>query len=153
MAASHTGDTGPAAGEDAAYCQQMRLLLDRVGEKWSLLAVIALRGQARRFNQLRRELSGVSPRMLARTLRGLERDGLVERIYDKNDRRRVSIRLTELGQARLDQVMPDYYTRLRQCMAGVSEVERDMLHGILDKLGAGVPAFIQIGQPGEGEAG
>ena len=104
MAASHTGDTGPAAGEDAAYCQQMRLLLDRVGEKWSLLAVIALRGQARRFNQLRRELSGVSPRMLARTLRGLERDGLVSRRVYPTVRPQVDYALTALGQSLLQPV-------------------------------------------------
>lgn len=104
MTATHTGDTGPAAGEDAAYCQQMRLLLDRVGEKWSLLAVIALREQPRRFNQLRRELSGVSPRMLARTLRGLERDGLVSRSVYPTVPPQVDYALTELGQSLLQPV-------------------------------------------------
>lgn len=104
MTATHTGDTGPAAGEDAAYCQQMRLLLDRVGEKWSLLAVIALREQPRRFNQLRRELSGVSPRMLARTLRGLERDGLVSRSVYPTVPPQVDYALTELGKSLLQPV-------------------------------------------------
>ncbi len=104
MTATHTGDTGPAASEDAAYCQQMRLLLDRVGEKWSLLAVIALREQPRRFNQLRRELSGVSPRMLARTLRGLERDGLVSRSVYPTVPPQVDYALTELGKSLLQPV-------------------------------------------------
>ena len=104
MTATHTGDTGPAAGDDAAYCQQMRLLLDRVGEKWSLLAVIALREQPRRFNQLRRELSGVSPRMLARTLRGLERDGLVSRSVYPTVPPQVDYALTELGTSLLQPV-------------------------------------------------
>ena len=104
MAATHTGDTGPGAGEDAAYCRQMRLLLDRVGEKWSLLAVLALRGQPRRFNQLRRELSGVSPRMLARSLRGLERDGLVSRQVYPTVPPQVDYALTSLGQSLLQPV-------------------------------------------------
>lgn len=104
MTATHTADTGPAAGEDAAYCQQVRLLLDRVGEKWSLLAVIALREQPRRFNQLRRELSGVSPRMLARTLRGLERDGLVSRHVYPTVPPQVDYALTELGKSLLQPV-------------------------------------------------
>ena len=104
MTATHTGDTGPAAGEDAAYCQQMRLLLDRVGEKWSLLAVIALREQPRRFNQLRRELNGVSPRMLARTLRCLERDGLVSRSVYPTVPPQVDYALTELGKSLLQPV-------------------------------------------------
>ncbi|KRG61689.1 hypothetical protein ABB27_18825 [Stenotrophomonas terrae] len=104
MAATHTGDTGPGAGEDAAYCRQMRLLLDRVGEKWSLLAVLALRGQPRRFNQLRRELSGISPRMLARSLRGLERDGLVSRQVYPTVPPQVDYALTSLGQSLLQPV-------------------------------------------------
>ncbi|AMJ56089.1 MULTISPECIES: helix-turn-helix domain-containing protein [Stenotrophomonas] len=104
MAATHTGDTGPNEGEDAAYCRQVRSLLDRVGEKWSLLAVIALRGQSRRFNQLRRELSGVSPRMLARSLRGLERDGLVSRQVYPTVPPQVDYALTALGQSLLQPV-------------------------------------------------
>ena len=104
MTATHTGDTGPAADDAAAYCQQMRLLLDRVGEKWSLLAVIVLRGQPRRFNQLRRELSGVSPRMLARTLRGLERDGLVSRSVYPTVPPQVDYALTGLGESLLQPV-------------------------------------------------
>ncbi|WP_293715797.1 MULTISPECIES: helix-turn-helix domain-containing protein [unclassified Stenotrophomonas] len=101
MAATHTGDTGLIAGEGAAQCQQMRAVLDRVGEKWSLLAVLALRAQARRFNQLRRDLHGVSPRMLARTLRGLERDGLVSRQVYPTVPPQVDYALTELGQSML----------------------------------------------------
>ena len=104
MAATHTGDTGLGEGEDAAYCRQVRLLLDRVGEKWSLLAVLALRGQPRRFNQLRRELSGVSPRMLARSLRGLERDGLVSRQVYPTVPPQVDYALTSLGQSLLQPV-------------------------------------------------
>lgn len=104
MAATHTGDTGLGEGEDAAYCRQVRLLLDRVGEKWSLLAVLALRGQPRRFNQLRRELSGISPRMLARSLRGLERDGLVSRQVYPTVPPQVDYALTSLGQSLLQPV-------------------------------------------------
>lgn len=121
--------------------------------RWWVLILLMREEQCVSLPSVLAEKAGVSRATMTGLLDGLERDGLVERIYDKNDRRRVSIRLTEQGQQRLDQVMPDYYTRLRQCMAGVSESERDVLHGILDKLGAGVPAFIQTGQPGEGEAG
>lgn len=87
------------------------------------------------------EKAGVSRATMTGLIDGLERDGLVERIFDKDDRRRVSIRLTAAGQEKLDQVMPDYYTRLRQCMAGVSEDERDVFNAILVKLNAGITAF------------
>lgn len=80
------------------------------------------------------EKAGVSRATMTGLLDSLERDGLVERIFDAADRRRVSIRLTPSGQAKLDQVMPDYYRRLRQLMAGFSEAERRELHGMLERL-------------------
>lgn len=104
MAAAHTGDTATWLGEGAAQCQQMRLLLDRVGEKWSLLVVIALRQEAQRFNALRRQLPGVSPRMLARTVKGLERDGLVSRTVHPTVPPQVDYALTALGQSLLQPV-------------------------------------------------
>ncbi|HEY5788392.1 MAG TPA: helix-turn-helix domain-containing protein [Microlunatus sp.] len=58
---------------------RVRQILDPVGDKWSLL-VIGLLGEGdRRFNEIRRRVDGISQRMLAVTLRGLERDGLVAR--------------------------------------------------------------------------
>lgn len=85
--------------------------------------------------------AGVSRATMTGLIDGLERDGLVKRIFDTGDRRKISIQLTDAGQDRLDQVMPDYYVRLRQCMAGVSEEERELLNIVLGKLNAGIPAF------------
>ncbi|SNR62508.1 DNA-binding transcriptional regulator, MarR family [Methylobacillus rhizosphaerae] len=85
--------------------------------------------------------AGVSRATMTGLIDGLERDGLVKRISDTGDRRKVSIQLTDAGQVRLDQVMPDYYTRLRQCMAGISEEERELLSVVLGKLNVGIPAF------------
>lgn len=104
MAATHTGDTVRGREQGAAYCQQMRLLLERVGERWSLLAVIALRAQALRFNALRRELQGISPRMLARTLKALERDGLVSRTVHPTVPPQVDYALTALERSLLQPV-------------------------------------------------
>ena len=56
-----------------------RLMLTRLADKWSLLVIRRLRSEAVRFNQLRRDLEGVSAKMLTQTLRNLERDGLIER--------------------------------------------------------------------------
>jgi DNA-binding MarR family transcriptional regulator len=80
------------------------------------------------------EKAGVSRATMTGLLDSLERDGLVERIFDAADRRRVSIRLTPSGQAKLDEVMPDYYRRLRQLMAGFSDAEKSVLHGMLERL-------------------
>jgi DNA-binding MarR family transcriptional regulator len=80
------------------------------------------------------EKAGVSRATMTGLLDSLERDGLVERIFDAADRRRVSIRLTPAGQAKLDEVMPDYYRRLRQLMAGFSDAEKNVLHSMLERL-------------------
>jgi DNA-binding MarR family transcriptional regulator len=72
---------------------------------------------------------------------GLEQNGLVERVFGQDDRRSVFIRLTASGQAKLDEVMPDYYQRLRDCMQGLDEPRRQQLNAILDTINAGIPAF------------
>jgi DNA-binding HxlR family transcriptional regulator len=56
-----------------------RLLLDRVGDKWSILLLIMLGREPMRFSALRRRVDGISQKMLSQTLRSLERDGLVLR--------------------------------------------------------------------------
>ena len=58
---------------------EVRQILDRIADKWSLLAIALLEGRTLRFNELRREIDGISQRMLTVTLRQLERDGLVTR--------------------------------------------------------------------------
>lgn len=56
-----------------------RLVLDRIADKWSMLVLGRLRQGPRRFNALRREVDGVSQKVLSQTLKALERDGLVAR--------------------------------------------------------------------------
>lgn len=87
------------------------------------------------------EKAGVTRATMTGLIDGLERDGLVERLMDTRDRRSVSIMLTAAGQAKLDQVMPDYYSRLRICMAGLDESDREHLHQILAQIGQGIGAF------------
>jgi DNA-binding HxlR family transcriptional regulator len=56
-----------------------RQVVGRIGDKWTLLVLTALAGRTLRFSQLRREVEGITQKMLTQTLRGLERDGLVDR--------------------------------------------------------------------------
>ncbi len=60
-------------------CLAAREVLNRVGDKWSVLIVAMLGDGPKRFTELKRNIEGVSQRMLTLTLRGLERDGLVSR--------------------------------------------------------------------------
>ena len=84
--------------------QRVRDVLDRVGDKWSLL-VIGLLGEGdRRFNEIRRRVDGISQRMLAVTLRGLERDGLVTRTVYPTVPPMVEYSLTVMGRTLLSTV-------------------------------------------------
>ena len=80
-------------------CQTISGLLQRIGDKWSLLVVQTLGAGSRRFNELRREIPSISQRMLTLTLRNLERDGLVSRTVTPTIPPRVDYELTELGQS------------------------------------------------------
>ena len=79
-----------------------RLVLDRIADKWTVLTVGALAEETKRFGQLRRELDGISQKMLTQTLRGLERDGLVNRKVYPTVPPKVEYSLTPLGQTLID---------------------------------------------------
>jgi DNA-binding HxlR family transcriptional regulator len=79
-------------------CPAVREVLNRVGDKWSVLIVGLLADGPKRFSELRRTIEGISQRMLTLTLRGLERDGLVTRTAYPTIPPRVEYQLTELGR-------------------------------------------------------
>ena len=60
-------------------CPVFRSILDRIGDRWSVLVLLELRNGPQRFNEMHRILPGISRRMLTFTLRNLERDGLISR--------------------------------------------------------------------------
>jgi len=74
-----------------------RQVVNRIGDRWSLLVLYALERGTLRFQQLRRSVDGVSQKMLTQTLRNLERDGLVRREVFASVPPRVEYSLTELG--------------------------------------------------------
>ncbi|MFF8025178.1 winged helix-turn-helix transcriptional regulator [Streptomyces sp. NPDC007896] len=98
MSATHTDvPARRAADQDCP----IREVLDRVGDKWSTLIVIRLGQRTRRFNELHREIDGISQRMLTLTLRALERDGLVTRTVYPTVPPRVDYELTDIGRTLL----------------------------------------------------
>jgi DNA-binding HxlR family transcriptional regulator len=78
-------------------CHTVTEILSRVGDKWSVQVVVQLGEGPKRFNELRRIVSGISQRMLTLTLRGLERDGLVTRTVYPTVPPKVEYQLTGLG--------------------------------------------------------
>ncbi len=76
-----------------------RDLLDMVASKWTALAIGALENGPVRFGEMKRELEGISQKMLTQTLRALERDGLVTRTVYPTVPLRVEYELTDLGRS------------------------------------------------------
>lgn len=79
-------------------CHRVSDALARVGDKWSILIVMQLDAETKRFSALRRAIGGISQKMLALTLRGLERDGFVTRTVHPTKPPSVDYALTDLGR-------------------------------------------------------
>ena len=84
---------------DPGSCMLVSDVLARVGSKWSILIIGALGHGPRRFSELKRDVQGISQRMLTLTVRGLERDGLIERTVTPSIPPRVDYALTDLGRS------------------------------------------------------
>jgi DNA-binding MarR family transcriptional regulator len=85
--------------------------------------------------------AGVTRASMTGLIDGLEQNDLVARVYTKDDRRSVQVKLTDAGQAKLDAVMPDYYRRLRKCMQALDKEKRLQLQQILELINLGIPAL------------
>jgi DNA-binding HxlR family transcriptional regulator len=77
----------------------IRDVLDRVGDKWSSLIMLALKPGPKRFGVLRREVEDISQRMLTETLRNLQRDGFISRKVIPVTPPQVEYALTAMGQS------------------------------------------------------
>ena len=89
---------GPPVADPYSERCPSRQVLDRIGDRWTVLLLGALAGGPMRFSELARRVSGVSQKMLTQTLRGLERDGLVTRSVQAAVPVRVDYALTPLGE-------------------------------------------------------
>src|ERR1700722_20252313 len=80
----------------------------RISDKWSLwtMSVIAEAGQPMRFSRIMDQIGGISQKSLTKTLRGLERDGLITRKVFAEVPPRVEYTITALGSEMLDTVAP-----------------------------------------------
>lgn len=87
----------PCGAPDHEDCG-LRLVLDRLGEKWTVMTIAELAAGPRRYNDLERSLHGITQRMLTLTLRRLERDGHVCRSVEPTNPPSVTYALTTRGQ-------------------------------------------------------
>lgn len=82
----------------AEICREVGDILGRLGDKWTVLVMVLLSDGSKRFSELDRLVGTVSQKMLAQTLRGLERDGYVTRRLTAGVPPRVDYEITELGR-------------------------------------------------------
>ncbi|WP_052850514.1 winged helix-turn-helix transcriptional regulator [Streptomyces avicenniae] len=90
----------PVPADELAECP-VGDVFRRLGDKWSLLLIVLLGQRPHRYNELRRSVEGISQRMLTRTLRTLETDGLVRREVHPTVPPGVEYSLTPLGRSLL----------------------------------------------------
>lgn len=94
--------TQSGAEQDHARCKALGRVLDRIGDKWTIAVVGVLSDGPTRFNELLRQIDGVSHRMLTLTLRGLEQDGLVTRTVFPTVPPKVEYALTAVGRSLIE---------------------------------------------------
>lgn len=87
------------------------------------------------------ERSGVTRATMTGLLDGLEKDALIERLQDREDRRRLGILLTEKGRAFIDGLLPEHFYRIAQLMADLGIEEREQLRNLLGKVAKGLPSL------------
>jgi DNA-binding HxlR family transcriptional regulator len=106
MAHPITEPDDPESAAREQHPELVRDVLERIGDKWSVVVVCRLGGTTRRFNELRRLSGPITQRTLSATLRGLERDGLVTRTVRDTKPPRVDYALTPRGLGLLEVVLP-----------------------------------------------
>ena len=87
----------PMMPREAGRCPGVTDILGLVGDKWTVQVVVALLERPHRFNDLKRQIDGISQQMLTRTLKALERDGMVDRAVLATTPPQVDYSLTALG--------------------------------------------------------
>ena len=108
----------------------VREILDRVGDKWSVLIIVMLGRSTHRYSELHRAIDGISQRMLTLTLRALVRDGLVSRTAHASVPPRVDYALTDLGRTLLEPLTAlDLWARRHRDDISAARARHDRAHG------------------------
>jgi len=103
-------DVVAVQGETVAPCSRIpvehapfvRQIMDQVGDKWTMMVIVTLRGGLMRYTELRHAIPGISERMLSRTLAQLHHDGLITRTAYAEVPPRVEYALAPLGAGLVD---------------------------------------------------
>jgi DNA-binding HxlR family transcriptional regulator len=122
-----TRPAGVCAQMPAEHADFIRQVLDRIGDKWTMLVVATLREGPLRYTDLQRGIPAISQRMLTLTLRQLQQDGLVTRTAYAEVPPRVEYALTPLSRSLLEIVTPlinwatDHHDEIRAHRASAAQ--------------------------------
>jgi DNA-binding HxlR family transcriptional regulator len=107
---------GPCGDDDCG----IRDVLDRLGDRWTVLVLVELSKGVRRFRELERAIPGISQRMLTLTTKRLCRDGLIERTVYPTIPPQTDYRLTPMGESLADMVfaLADWSRDHKNAIAG-----------------------------------
>jgi DNA-binding HxlR family transcriptional regulator len=112
------------------YCCGLEAALEVIGGKWKVLILWALRAEPRRFGELRRQIPGISEKMLIQHLKEMEADGIVTRKDYKEVPPRVDYAMTSFGHSLCDALAPlcswgsRHMQRLAACHAAHEQKRR-----------------------------
>jgi DNA-binding HxlR family transcriptional regulator len=106
------------------HVEEARRTLERVGDTWTLVVIHTLAQSPTRFSELKRQIPDISQRMLSRTLRLLERDGMVTRTVYPTNPPSVEYALTSMGYSMGEAVTPliEWTHRHREALVAAREV-------------------------------
>ncbi|MBS2532020.1 helix-turn-helix transcriptional regulator [Catenulispora sp. NF23] len=140
------GENGEPRGDLFDADCPTRLLLDRIGDKWTVLVVLLLSDGPMRFTELRTHLGRVAPKVLTQSLRRMERDGLLTRQVFAEVPPRVEYTLTGLGHSLAEPIavigdwaevnMPRF-TAARQAYDAAHDTAHDAAHNTAHPVVAG----------------
>jgi DNA-binding HxlR family transcriptional regulator len=125
-----------------ALCPTRRVL-DRIGDTWAVLILIALDDGTLRFNELRRRIENISQKMLSQTLKSLERDGLVRREVFATVPVTVEYSLTELGRT-LSQTVHQLTLWAETHIGEIEEAQQRYDRGLTPSAGGRVPLPLNL---------
>ena len=103
---SETNTYVPQGTLSPSDCKGLSDVLASIGDKWTIMVVGSLSKGTLRYNEIQRRASGISQRMLTRTLKRLEADGIVNRTIFPTVPPRVDYELTQLGQTLRGALVP-----------------------------------------------
>ncbi|TNE79953.1 MAG: transcriptional regulator [Bacteroidetes bacterium] len=105
----------------------VRNVLDRIGDKWSMLVLLLLnQEEVLRFNELHKIIESISQKMLSTTLKSLEADGLIERKVYAVIPPKVEYRLTDRGQS----LMPHVLSLVDWANSNLGAIKESRLQGL-----------------------